>query len=404
MAFENQTYEVIMRRVLERVPTSLDKRASSPDWNASAPAAVEMAILYTALDFILEATFADTAPREYLIRRAAERGLTPFPSTAAVFRGKFNKTVPIRSRFSLENLNYIVTERIVDNDTPDAVAYRVRCEANGTIGNSQFGALIPIEYIDGLTSAELVELLIPGADEEETENFRKRYIDSLRSQAFGGNQADYKEKVLALPGVGAVKVFPVWNSDIAPQSFVPSAEVTAWYNGFAGTLPPNVAAWLTAVYTAADNLLLTVGGTVKLVIMNTAHGVPSDELIVDVQEAIDPPVGHGEGLGLAPIGHVVRVDGVESASIDIALTLTYQAGWDWMAVESYVYTAIDDYFDELATGWQSTDNTVVRVSQIETRVLTCPGILDVRDTKLGGCPDNITLDGVHIPVRGVVSG
>lgn len=404
MAFENQTYEAIMQRILERVPQNLDKRASSPDWNASAPAAVEMAILYTALDFILEATFADTAPREYLTRRAAERGVTPFPATAAVFRGDFNKEVPTGSRFSLENLNYTVTERMAEDDTPTTKAYRVRCETEGIIGNTQLGALIPIDYINGLTTAELVELLIPGADEEQTETFRQRYVDSLTSQAFGGNQTDYKEKVLALPGVGAVKVFPVWNGGIAPQSLVPTTEVTTWYNSAVGTLPPVVAAWLSSVYTAAESLLLTVGGTVRLVIMDTAHGIPSEELIADVQEAIDPPTGHGEGLGLAPIGHVVKVDGVARTTINVALTLTYQTGWDWKAVESYVQTAIDGYFAELAKGWQAADNTVVRVSQIETRVLTCPGIVDVKDTKLNGNPDNITLDGVHIPARGVVSG
>ena len=139
------------------------------------------------------------------------------------------------------------------------------------------------DYIDGLNYAELSELLIPGADEEETETFRQRYVDSLTSQAFGGNQADYKEKVLSLPGVGAVKVFPVWNGNISPQSLVPSDAVTAWYNSAISTVPANVSPWLTSVYTASNSLLLTVGGTVKLVIMNTAHGIPSEELIADVQ-------------------------------------------------------------------------------------------------------------------------
>jgi uncharacterized phage protein gp47/JayE len=404
MPYEDQTYEAIMGRILGRVAATLDKREGSIIWDASGPASVEMAILYTALDFILQATFADTAPREYLIRRAAERGVFPYPATAAVLRADFNKTVPIGSRFSLDNLNYVVTERMAGNDTPTTVAFRVQCETVGTIGNTQFGTLIPIEYIDGLTSAVLAELLIPGTEEEETEAFRQRYIDSLTSQAFGGNRQDYKEKVLALPGVGAVKVIPVWNGDLDPQSLVPSADVTAWYNSTLSGLPATVRPWLTAVYTAAASLLLTVGGTVKLVIMDGAHGVPTDDLIADVQEAIDPPDGHGEGLGLAPIGHVVKVEGVQSAAIDVALTLQYAPSWDWAAAESYVLAAIDGYFSELARDWQDADATVVRVSQIETRVLDCPGILDVQNTLLNGAPDNVTLDGLHVPARGVVSG
>lgn len=356
MAYEAQTYEAIMARVLARVSPDTDTREGSVIWDATAPASLEMAILYSALDFILSATFADTAPRPYLIKRAAERGLAPKPATSAVFRGEFDKEVAIGSRFSLENLNYIVTERI--EETGALFAYRVQCETPGAIGNTLFGSLIPIEYIDGLTSAELSELLIPGADEEETEAFRRRYMDSLKSQAFGGNIADYEEKVLALPGIGAVKVFPTWNG----------------------------------------------GGTVKLVVLDSAYGVPTDDLIMDVQDAIDPPDGHGEGLGLAPIGHTVTVEGARSAAVDISLTLTYQAGWDWAVTEGYVLEAIDAYFGELARDWQGADALTVRVSQIETRILDCPGITDIRDTLLNGTAGNLTLDAVHIPVRGVVSG
>lgn len=402
--YENETYEAIMGRILARVPDNLDKREGSMIWNATGPASVEMAILYTALDFILQATFADTAPREYLILRAAERGLTPKAATNAVLRADFNQSVPIGTRFSLDTLNYVVTERMADADTPTTVAFRVQCETAGTAGNTKFGTLIPIEYVDGLTYAELVELLIPGAEEEETEAFRQRYIDSLTSQAFGGNQADYKEKALALPGVGAVKVFAVWNGGIEPSSMIPSAAVTDWYNGAIGSLPAEVAAWLTAVYTAAVNVMLTVGGTVRLVIMDSAHAVPDEVLIADVQEAIDPPGMQGDGLGIAPIGHVVGVVGVESLTINIALTLEYQSGWDWDSVKSYVETAVDTYFQELADDWQNSTGLVVRIAQIETRILACPGIVDVQDTLLNGQGENITLDEVHIPVRGEISG
>ena len=103
--YENETYEEIMSRILARVPDNLDKREGSMIWNATGPASVEMAILYTALDFILQATFADTAPRDYLILRAAERGLSPKPATYAVLRADFNQSVPIGTRFSLDTLN-----------------------------------------------------------------------------------------------------------------------------------------------------------------------------------------------------------------------------------------------------------------------------------------------------------
>lgn len=98
----------------------------------------------------------------------------------------------------------------------------------------------------GSPRAELVELLIPGDDEEETEAFRQRVLDSFQSQAFGGNQADYREKVLAMDGVGAVKVHAVWNADVSPSALVPGEAVDTWYTGVIISLEEPVAAWLTA--------------------------------------------------------------------------------------------------------------------------------------------------------------
>src|SRR5690606_12361543 len=74
-------------------------------------------------------------------------------------------------------------------------------------GNLYLGTLIPINYIAGLETAKLTEVLIPGEDEEDTEAFRQRYFNSFKSQAFSGNRADYKEKVNAISGVGGVRVY-----------------------------------------------------------------------------------------------------------------------------------------------------------------------------------------------------
>ena len=57
-----------------------------------------------------------------------------------------------------------------------------------------------------LKPVKITSVLVPGEDEEDTELFRQRYLNSLNAQAFGGNQIDYIEKVNAIPGVGGVKV------------------------------------------------------------------------------------------------------------------------------------------------------------------------------------------------------
>lgn len=161
--FESKTYEVLVKSALSRVSSALDKREGSMVMNGVAPAMAELAQLYIGLDFVFSATYIATAPREYLIKRAADRNMEPYPASAAVFRAEFNIEVPVGTRFSCEGLNFAVTERMgTAADTDTGLSHKVTCETAGAAANDYAGALIPIEYMDGLTHAELVELLIPG--------------------------------------------------------------------------------------------------------------------------------------------------------------------------------------------------------------------------------------------------
>ena len=67
--FENMTYEALVKRALARVPPTTDKREGSMVFNGVAPSMAELAQLYIAADFVFQATYLLTAPREYLIKR-----------------------------------------------------------------------------------------------------------------------------------------------------------------------------------------------------------------------------------------------------------------------------------------------------------------------------------------------
>ena len=351
--FEDYTYEFILEEMLDRIPDTQDKREGSVIYDALAPAAVELANAYTQLDFILSQSFADTADREYLIRRAAERGITPYPATSAVFKAVSSPTIieiPTGTRYSLGDYTYSVTAKNSDGE------YQVTCEQTGSAPNGFFGDLIPIDYINGLESITLTELLIPGEDEEETEVFRERYYESLNAQAYGGNVKDYKDKTNSIEGVGGVKVYPVWNG----------------------------------------------GGTVKLVIINSDYGVASKTLVQTVQDTIDP-TQDGKGVGLAPIGHVVTVVSCGSQTVNVGLHLTFADGYTFDGIKSQITDVIDKYLLELSKTWADTTNLIVRISQIETRLLTITGITDISDTTLNDEMKNLTIDADNIPVRGDVT-
>ena len=83
--YENVTYESILQRMLDRIPDDMDKREGSIIYDALAPAAVELQLMYIELDTILRDTFASTTTdRDCMVLRAAERGIVPGAASAAL--------------------------------------------------------------------------------------------------------------------------------------------------------------------------------------------------------------------------------------------------------------------------------------------------------------------------------
>jgi uncharacterized phage protein gp47/JayE len=355
--YEHQTYEAILNRMLARVPDSLDKRPGSVIYDALAPAAAELAQLYAELDINYNLSFADTASGDYLTRRAAEFGVNRKSATKARREGRFYATgdvpldIPIGSRFSIEGVNYAVVSRIATG------VYTLECETAGTVGNQHFGALLPITYITGLSKAELGVVLVPGEDEEDDETLRQRYFEEISRPAFGGNVADYKQKIGAIDGVGGVKVFPTWQG----------------------------------------------GGTVKCTIIASDWGVPSQQLVDEVQNIIDPPGSSGQGIGTAPIGHQVTIAGVQSVAIDVTTTVTLADGVTVGQVQGPIAEVIDAYLLGLRKEWANQAQLVVRVALIEAAILGVPGVIDVADTKLNGTAANVLLGEEEIPELGTVT-
>lgn len=280
----------------------------------------------------------------------------------------------------------------------------MECETPGIIGNQQLGTLIPIDYIDGLETAELTEILIPGEDEEETEDLRTRYFNSFNERAFGGNAQDYLAKTNSIPGVGSTKITRVWNSDLRPAEMIPSAAVKAWYEGIMPGLTGETAAWLKTVYEAGAEKKLTTGGTVLLTILNSDFGVASDTLIQTVQQTIDPNDQAGEGAGLAPIGHIVLVKSASPVQIDIQSNITFDVGYGWANLQTAINDAISGYLLELRKSWADYPYLLVRISQIESRLLGIKGIVDISGTKINGVSDNLTLGKYEVPIFGGASG
>lgn len=385
--YENDIQSVILTRMLNRVGVKYDKREGSIIWDALAPPSVEFENFYIILMSVLDEVFADTATRPYLIRRCAERGIEPKKASSAVVRGIFTPSsveISLGHRFSHDDYNYFIKEKESDG------VYLLQCETDGADVNDVTGQLIPIDYVKDLQTAYITDVVIPGENEEETESLRSRYMTSLQSEAFGGNRLDYKQKILSIPGVGGVKIYS-----------------GAEWNG---------------------------GGTVKAVIINSLYE-PADEVLVEeVQNEIDPNClartvngeitkkqtlkdteagevtegggsSDGSGEGVAAIGHFVTIVGAYNTTVNVSFLLRYKSGYSWDTVKSNVETKLKSYFSELNAEWQDLEDIgiVVRISQIESRLLSIPGIIDIQQTKLGTDKKDLAEENLEVDKDSLVS-
>lgn len=352
--YEDKTYEVILEEMLDNVPNTIDKREGSVIYDALAPVALELAQVYVDMDMLIDETFADSASYYYLIKRAAEHGVFVQEGTSAVLEIVVQPTdlpIDIGTEFNIGELNYTITKAL------DEGHYLLTCNTTGKDGNNTADDVIPMEYINGLESVEIFGIYSAGTDEEDEESLRERYIDSFREVAFGGNKADYKEKIKNIAGVGGCKV-----------------------------------------YSAKD--INSDGGNVECVIINNSDfGIADDNLIDTVQNIIDP-TKDGSGVGLAPCGHIVTILTVQDVEINVSATFTLETTWD--DVKDSVSDVIDAYLLELRKTWEDDLNLIVRVSRIEMAMLGVEGIIDVENIKINGVSSNCVLSGDFIPVLGSV--
>lgn len=403
---EAKTYEELLTEALAGISADIDKRVGSMAYNGVAPAMAELAKLYSDLVDVFNATYVATAPREYLILRAADWGVVPNPATPSVRVGRFDIAIDEGTRFSREDLDFYTGDFIESDES--GYYYRMICETPGVISNAgkYSGSLVPIDYVDGLKIAELGEIIVAGEDEEDTEVFRARVQGVMQSQAFGGNREDYKNKVLEFAGISGVKVIPVWNGDIRPSDFVPPETVADWIDdGMTGISDQTIKDWITSVFTAAADGKLTVGGAVKVVLLSSNKDAPSGALVADVQEALDPAGYRGEGMGIAPIGHVVTAQAVTETTVNITTSIEFKPGYDFDGLKSRIEAAIDAYFIDLIDTWADSDYLTVRISPLESAILSScrDAITDITGTTLNGSASNLRLDAEAIPMRGILT-
>ena len=352
--FEDKTYENLMDEMLANVDESLDTREGSIIHETIAPIGQELELAYQDLGLVLNECFGDTASYYYLIKRAAERGVIVQEGTAAVIKIQATPStveMEMGTQFTIGDLSYSVTENLGSG------LYNITCQQTGVAGNNTTDDIIPMEDVEGLEAVEVVEIVAPGTDDEDVEHLRQRYYESFQEVAFGGNQAEYKEKAKSFQTVFGAKVYPVWQG----------------------------------------------GGTVKLKILGADYKAASAETVAAIQEAFDP-TQDGTGVGIAPIGHIVTVDTVTEEPINVSMELHYSAGANWNQIKDEFAQKFEAYLLELRKTWDDNSVLIVRMGEIERIVLSIQGVEDTTEVLINGVESNYTVAGENVPIGGDYNG
>ena len=355
MYSDNNTFEDILKRMLDRIPNTLDKRQGSIIYDALAPAAAELAQCYISLDVFVDQTYLENAMGENLDNRVADYGLTRNSATYAqrigIFRDTDNKAmlIDIGARFGIPNVNggynFTVT------DIVEIGKYILTCETAGTVGNEYFGELLPITTINNLGSAMLGEIYIAGEEAETDDSLRLRTINKLRETPFGGNIVEYRQYVEGLDGIAACLVIPIWNG----------------------------------------------GGTVKIVPITSSFDIPTSAKINEIQAAIDPIQNAGKGYGIAPIGHVVTVAAPTKLDINISATVEVDENHTLNGLEDDIKASINNYLTEIQELWASEDSLTIYISRIIASILMVKGVINVENLKINNGADNLTIKPKETP-------
>ena len=364
---ETYDFNYYMEEALARVPTGVDTREGSIIYDALAPACYQLASFTMELRNTMLESYVVSATGEYLDLRAEEAGVMRIPATRAVVTASFTSSggqpyaVDIGSRFSSigdEPIYYAVTEKVSEG------VYRLTAEESGPVGNEYVGVLLPLDNFNDFGQALLTEITVPARDDETDDSLRARVIAEKGVGAFGGNIEDYTRMITDLDDVGGVQVYPAWQG----------------------------------------------GGTVLLSIVNNVFEVPSQELVSEVQEAIDPVID-GSGVGLAPIGHKVTVRGPVQKVIDVSFYMNVESGANQSAIFDEAKTVIGNYFLSVRQRWSNRGikgyEAWIYRSQITSAILSIQGVANAAGIKLNGKDEDVKLELTsekqELPILGKVS-
>lgn len=309
------------------------------------PVALELWTLYSALDAVLPIAFVDESSGTYIDARSAEYGIERKAGAKATavmdLTGKAGTVVPAGTAFiTPEGMEFDLLEAVTLTGGSGQGA--VVAVAVGSAYNVEAGAItqmvVTLPGLDAWTN----EAAVGGADAEADDALFGRLSAHLQQPSTSGNVYDYEQWALAVDGVGAVRVSPLW----------------------AGP------------------------GTVKVLVAGPERE-PVDEAVVDACTAYI--------AAQRPIGATVTVRSAEGLAIDVAAVVTVEAITTPETVAEALRARLDECLKSIAfTGQNLLYNRVAYI------LLGIDGVSDYTALTINGGTGNVEIGPEQVPVLGEV--
>lgn len=221
---KTETYEEVLKRVLNNTNIDIDKREGSFLSNMASPLCYELSKVLISLDDVLKLAFISTNYDTYLDRRVMEYG---------IFRKQGEKTlgkIEIQNQQNVTQIDLQKVKKFIYSDREYNVIqqesdyiFLVEAVEVGANFNLDLGTVI-LASNDVTIAGKVIKDFDNGLDVETDNELRERFFEYIKDNITSGNKAHYKYWAKQVDGVDNVKVYPLWNGNGTVKVLIADAD------------------------------------------------------------------------------------------------------------------------------------------------------------------------------------